>query len=99
MPTRKVILRALLALLICGYVAPAQLLNKGNAPAASLNVRPIAPPDSTPTFKSSSRLVVVDVVVTDREGNPIAGLDKSNFTVLEDGKVQAAPGLRASRAG
>ena len=31
---------------------------------------------------------MVDVVVTDRNGNPIAGLDKGDFTVLEDGKVQ-----------
>lgn len=88
MPTRKIVLRALLALLIGGYVAPAQLLNKGNAPPPPSMPTPSEPADSTPTFHSTTRLVVVDVVVTDKSGNPIAGLGKGDFTVMEDGKVQ-----------
>jgi hypothetical protein len=31
--------------------------------------------------------VIVNVVATDR-GNPIAGLGKDDFTILEDGKAQ-----------
>jgi VWFA-related protein len=41
-----------------------------------------------PTLKTSSRLVVVDVAVTDATGNPIRGLRKEDFEVLEDGKTQ-----------
>ncbi|HEX8813134.1 MAG TPA: VWA domain-containing protein, partial [Terracidiphilus sp.] len=44
--------------------------------------------EPTPTFRSSSRLVVVDVVVANREGKPISGLKKEDFNLLEDGKDQ-----------
>ncbi len=40
------------------------------------------------TFKSSSRLVIVDVVVSDGNGSPIHNLKARDFTVLEDGKPQ-----------
>lgn len=42
----------------------------------------------TPTIQAEARLVVLDVTVTDSHGKPIAGLSKSDFTVLEDGKPQ-----------
>jgi VWFA-related protein len=48
-------------------------------------------PDSTdvrPTFKASARVVVVDVVVTDRNDEPVQGLHKEDFQVLEDGQPQ-----------
>ena len=35
-----------------------------------------------------SNLVVVDVVVTDSRKNPIHGLKKSDFTLMENGKLQ-----------
>jgi VWFA-related protein len=76
-------------MLTCAFAAAALLLSQGAQTAAGQNPFSTSAPDSTPTFKSSSRLVVVDVVVTGRDGNPIAGLDKADFTVLEDGKVQA----------
>jgi VWFA-related protein len=81
--------RRLSARLTCGIAATVLLLSHGTQTAAGQN--PFATPaaDSTPTFKSSSRLVVVDVVVTGKDGSPIAGLDKADFTILEDGKVQA----------
>jgi VWFA-related protein len=93
MPTGKFFARVLFilpisGLLICSYLAPAQVFNKGKEPPPPSMSAPSAPQDSTPTFKSSSRLVVVDVVVTAPDGNPISGLDKSNFTVMEDGKPQ-----------
>ncbi len=40
------------------------------------------------TFKASSRIVVVDVVVTDRKGKPVSGLAQKDFQVAEDGKPQ-----------
>jgi VWFA-related protein len=42
-----------------------------------------------PTFKVYSDLVLVDVVVTDKKGNPIRNLAKRNFHVFEDGVEQS----------
>lgn len=39
-------------------------------------------------FESAIDLVVVDVTVRDRSGNPIEGLKKEDFTISEDGKAQ-----------
>lgn len=57
---------------------------------ASVAQNPVsqASPNSPPTFHTSSNLVVVNVVVTDRNGKPILGLGKENFELSEDGKVQ-----------
>jgi VWFA-related protein len=41
-----------------------------------------------PTLKATARLAVVDVVVTDYNDQPIAGLRKEDFSVSEDGKPQ-----------
>src|SRR5450432_4770284 len=89
MVSRKRAGQTLFPMLTCAFAAAALLLSQGAQTAAGQNPFSTSAPDSTPTFKSSSRLVVVDVVVTGRDGNPIAGLDKADFTVLEDGKVQA----------
>lgn len=40
-------------------------------------------------LKITTRLVLVDVVATDRKGLPVKSLDRDAFTVLEDGKPQA----------
>jgi VWFA-related protein len=40
------------------------------------------------TIRSSTRLVVVDVVVTDKKGQAIPGLKADDFTVEENGKKQ-----------
>ncbi len=48
-----------------------------------------ASPDlTTTTIRTYSNLVVVDVVVTDAQGNPVRGLDKDTFTLTENGKPQ-----------
>jgi len=43
---------------------------------------------TNPVFRSTTRLVQVDVVVTDKQGRPIPGLKQSDFTVMQDGKPQ-----------
>jgi VWFA-related protein len=42
----------------------------------------------TPTFKTGTKLVVVDVVVTAKNGAPIHGLKESDFRILENGQPQ-----------
>jgi len=44
--------------------------------------------DNTATIKAKSQLVLVDVVVTNDKGDPITGLEKKDFEVLEEGKAQ-----------
>jgi VWFA-related protein len=44
--------------------------------------------ESATVLKTITRLVVVDVVVTDNKGAPVADLAADNFTLLEDGKPQ-----------
>ncbi len=55
----------------------------GSAPATVAEANP-----SNPVFRATTRLVQVDVVVTDKQGKPIPGLKESDFTVLQDGKPQ-----------
>jgi VWFA-related protein len=47
-----------------------------------------APVSPAPTFHAKAQLVQVDIAVTDSRGQPIRGLQQSDFTVLEDGKPQ-----------
>lgn len=49
---------------------------------------PVAPTDTT-TLHVASRLVVLDVVVLDRNGKFVSHLDRSQFTVTEDKVPQA----------
>ncbi|HUE51037.1 MAG TPA: VWA domain-containing protein [Terriglobales bacterium] len=43
---------------------------------------------STYTFKSETELVLVNVTVRDKSGNPVRDLKQEDFTVLEDNKPQ-----------
>ncbi len=47
-----------------------------------------APEAVGPTLKTTARLAVVDVVVTDQNDQPVPGLHKEDFRVFEDGKLQ-----------
>ena len=42
----------------------------------------------TATFRAASHLVRVDVVVRDRDGNPVRGLTAADFVVTEDNRPQ-----------
>jgi len=44
------------------------------------------PAGQAPVFRSGTTLVQLDVVVTDRDGKPVAGLTKDDFTVLDAGR-------------
>jgi len=43
---------------------------------------------TTSVIHSTTRLVQMSVVVTDRKGQPITGLKKEDFTLLDEGTVQ-----------
>jgi VWFA-related protein len=43
---------------------------------------------STYKFEANSQLVVVNVSARDKNGTPLAGLQASDFTITEDGKLQ-----------
>ena len=53
--------------------------------AASQTAPPQTPP---PAFKAGINFVRVDVIATDKQGNPVEDLKPSDFQVREDGKAQ-----------
>lgn len=55
-------------------------------------------PDQVYTLSTESNLVNVDVLVTDRNGNPITGLSKKNFKVLDDGVPQSVTNFSTAEA-
>lgn len=46
-------------------------------------------PQNVPVLKTTTRAVVVDIVVTDKSGSSVGGLQQRDFSILEDGKSQA----------
>jgi VWFA-related protein len=46
-------------------------------------------PDQTPVFRANARAVLVDVVVTDSQGNPVSGLRQQDFKLRENGKPES----------
>jgi VWFA-related protein len=65
-------------------VASANIPPGVNSPKTSA----ATPEASVATFQTQAQLVQLDVSVTDSSGRPIAGLQQSDFTVLEDGQPQ-----------
>ena len=48
----------------------------------------LAQDQSSPTFRTNTNLVIVNVAIKDKSGKPIEDLKKDQFTLLEDGKPQ-----------
>jgi VWFA-related protein len=48
-----------------------------------------APAEKVPVIKATTRVVLLDVVVTDNKGQPVTDLKKEDVTILEGGKKQA----------
>jgi VWFA-related protein len=59
------------------------------APMAAQVGRNRGPDRQTPTFQSTTQLVVETVVVKDKDGKPVTGLAANDFVVTEDGAPQA----------
>lgn len=67
-------------------VAVAVLLLGGSGLAAQ---RPAPPQSAQPRFRATTTYVTLDVVVIDRDDNPVAGLTRDDFSIVERGKPQA----------
>ena len=57
-------------------------------PLSGQNVAPSDTDTPTTSLKLNVKTVLVDVVVTDKNGHAVPGLTKGDFQVLEDGKPQ-----------
>jgi VWFA-related protein len=62
---------------LLGQAAPQAPARQGKPPAAE-----------TPVFRTTTRLVQINVVVHDNHGQPVTDLKQQDFTVLEQGKPQ-----------
>jgi VWFA-related protein len=62
----------------------ASVLASGSGPARAQQ----AGSSQRPVFRAGVDLVFVNVVVRDRSGNPVRGLTREDFTVVEDGRRQ-----------
>ena len=75
-------------------VASAFLAAQSDAPAVTPPAaqitpeQPIAKPTDIPTFRSTVRRVIVDVVVRDSDHRAVHGLTAKDFEVTEDGRPQ-----------
>jgi VWFA-related protein len=67
-------------------LAPARF--RGAVPAFAAATRAQAPAQPAPVFRSGTELVLVNVVVRDRNGALVRGLTKDDFSIAEDGKPQ-----------
>jgi VWFA-related protein len=77
--------RFALALALCASgVAQTRAQEPQSPPPAALRQSP----DGTLSLRVDARLVSLDVVVTDDQGNPVPGLTRGDFTVFENGVEQ-----------
>jgi len=76
-----------IALLLSFLTTAALLPAQQPPPAIAPDTQPI------PTIHVTSRLVVLDVVVVDTDGNPVKGLKQSDFALTEDGVPQSLAGF------
>jgi len=77
--------RSFLSLLL--FLLPFNLLSGQNSEPAQLETRPAD--QATATSSATIRQVLLDVQVTDKSGAPVRGLEKEDFTVLDDKKPQS----------
>ena len=68
---------------------PAPTVPASTPPSQSGPAKPAQAAAGVQTIRANSRLVVVDVVVTDHANKPVQNLKDSDFTLLEKGQPQA----------
>jgi VWFA-related protein len=76
-------MRPITAFLLSWMLASAQ-----QAPPAPQQASPVPSTKNTYKFEASTQLIVEDVIIKDKSGNPLTGLKAKDFVVFEDGKPQ-----------
>ena len=75
----------------------AQQKPAAQAPADAAKQQPPATPTDQPVFRGGINTVRVDVIVSDKQGNPVDDLKLEDFEIQEDGKPQKAETFRLVR--
>lgn len=88
--TRAFFVSATMALLMLAAAAA----QEKPAPASQPPAGQPPPPEQQPVFRAGINTVRVDVIVTDRQGNPVTDLKLEDFDIEEDGKPQKAETFR-----
>jgi VWFA-related protein len=81
--------RRLLFLVTVVLASAVTLALVNSTPARAQDPAAQAAPDTAPSIKAESRLVLVDTVVTDKKGNYVKDLAMKDFRVWEDNKEQS----------
>jgi len=76
------------SLFVALLLAAPMLSSQSSAPSADIQAPDSSQDESVITLKQEVRNVVVDVIVTDKHGQPVQSLDKSSFQVFENGVPQ-----------
>ena len=85
-----------LAALLAVFAAPVP--EQAQQGPRTVAAKPAPQRPTTPTIKVYSRETIVDVTVTDAKGQPVHGLTKANFTVVQDGKPQSIQSFQENTA-
>jgi VWFA-related protein len=89
-------LRSFLSASVLGGLFALQMMAQQNPPAAT-NSSTTAQADSLPVFHANTRVVLLDVIVSDKKGEFVPSLKAEDFTVLEDGKPQRISSFSVQR--
>ena len=91
---RVIVLAGLLASLAAGLPAQQPTPPQPTPPQPAAAGQPAPDQPEQPTFRGGVNFVRVDVIVTDRQGNPVADLKQTDFEVTEDNRPQAVETFR-----
>ena len=96
-PPRAVLL--VTATLVAGMASPHAHERQGSTGQVPVQEKPAvqpgaAPDPGQPVFRTGIDFVRVDVIVTDRQGNPVNDLKLEDFEITEDGKAQKPETMR-----
>ena len=89
-------MRALRAL-VAAIVASGLAVHASTSAHATADRQDKPAPPEQPVFRTGIDTVRVDVIVSDRQGNPVTDLTLADFEILEDGKPQKAETFRLVR--
>src|ERR1043165_8348835 len=85
---RTTLARVFVAGIFSAFAAGMVISAQQPTPPAPQPAQPPASPDQQPVFRGGINTVRVDVIVTDKQGNPVSDLKLEDFQIEEDGKPQ-----------